>query len=127
MCVPFRHDSSSEHRSDTTISSVDILVNSLAGDSLIASWELMAPHGRFLELGRADINGNSNLPMMTFKNNVSFTSIAIDYLIDHRPVLIAKMLNAVTDMIVRGELTLPSPLRSYSWEYAGSGHEVRST
>ncbi|KAF1974061.1 hypothetical protein BU23DRAFT_532398 [Bimuria novae-zelandiae CBS 107.79] len=93
---------------------VDVLVNSLAGDSLIASWELMAPHGRFLELGRADINGNSNLPMMNFKNNVSFSSIALDYILDHRPVQLARMLNAVTDMLTRGDLKLPSPLRTYS-------------
>ena len=93
---------------------VDIIVNSLAGDSLIASWELMAPHGRFLELGRADINGNSNLPMMNFKNNVSFSSIALDYILDNRPALLARMLNKVTDMLVRGDLKLPSPLRSYN-------------
>jgi NADPH:quinone reductase-like Zn-dependent oxidoreductase/ubiquinone/menaquinone biosynthesis C-methylase UbiE len=93
---------------------VDVLVNSLAGDSLVASWELMAPHGRFIELGRADIKGNSNLPMMTFEKNVSFIAVAIDYICDHRPALLAKMLRAVTEMLVRGDLKLPSPRRNYS-------------
>lgn len=93
---------------------VDVLVNSLAGDSLIASWELMAPHGRFVELGRADIRGNSNLPMMSFENNVSFIGVAIDYICDHRPALLGKMLRAVTDMIANGVLRLPFPIRSYS-------------
>lgn len=110
---------------------VDIIVNSLAGDSLVASWELMAPHGRFLELGRADINGNSNLPMLNFKNNVSFHSIALDYILDNRPVLLARMFNAVTDMLVSGELKLPSPIRSFdvseitdAFRYLQSGGSV---
>ncbi len=110
---------------------VDMLVNSLAGDSLVASWELMAPHGRFIELGRADIRGNSNLPMMSFGNNVSFISVAIDYICDHRPALLARMLRAVTDMLTRGELQLPSPRRSYpvsevtdAFRYLQSGSSV---
>lgn len=92
---------------------VDMLVNSLAGDSLVESWELMAPHGRFIELGRADILGNSNLPMKQFKNNVSFTAIAVDYILDHRPALLARLLGAVIDMVTRGELKLPSPIHTY--------------
>jgi NADPH:quinone reductase-like Zn-dependent oxidoreductase/ubiquinone/menaquinone biosynthesis C-methylase UbiE len=92
---------------------VDLLVNSLAGDSLIASWELMAPHGRFIELGRADIDGNSNLPMMSFHKNVSFIAVAIDYICDHRPALLGRLLRAVTEMLIRGDLRLPSPRRSY--------------
>ncbi|KAF2811141.1 reducing type I polyketide synthase [Mytilinidion resinicola] len=51
---------------------VDVVLNSLAGDSLIASWECIAPYGRFVELGKRDILSNANLPMYPFKNNASF-------------------------------------------------------
>ena len=38
---------------------VDVILNSLSGESLVASWECMAPFGRFIELGKADIESNS--------------------------------------------------------------------
>lgn len=30
---------------------VHVILNSLSGDSLVASWECIAPYGRFLEIG----------------------------------------------------------------------------
>ncbi|KAF2490386.1 reducing type I polyketide synthase [Lophium mytilinum] len=51
---------------------VDVVLNSLAGDSLVSSWECIAPYGRFVELGKRDILSNANLPMYPFKNNASF-------------------------------------------------------
>ena len=52
---------------------VDVVVNSLIGEGLIASWECIAPCGRFVEIGKKDIMSNSNLPMSYFQKNVSFT------------------------------------------------------
>lgn len=51
---------------------VDVIINSLAGDSLVASWECVAPYGRFIEIGKKDILSNSNLPMYPFRKNASF-------------------------------------------------------
>jgi NADPH:quinone reductase-like Zn-dependent oxidoreductase len=33
---------------------IDVILNSLSGDSLLASWNLIAPYGRFIELGKKD-------------------------------------------------------------------------
>ncbi|KAJ8066800.1 hypothetical protein OCU04_004187 [Sclerotinia nivalis] len=52
---------------------VDVVINSLVSDSLIASWECIAPFGRFVEIGKKDIMSNSNLPMSVFSKNASFT------------------------------------------------------
>lgn len=41
---------------------VNVVLNSLSGDSLLASWECIAPFGRFVEIGKADIGSNSSLP-----------------------------------------------------------------
>ncbi|KAI8946974.1 KR-domain-containing protein [Xylaria longipes] len=38
---------------------VDVVLNSLSGDRLAASWNCMAPFGRFVEIGKADISANS--------------------------------------------------------------------
>jgi NADPH:quinone reductase-like Zn-dependent oxidoreductase len=93
---------------------VHVVGNYLAGDSLVTSSELMAPHGRFIELGWADIRGNVNLLMRSFDSNVSFIAVANDYACDHRPALLAKMMRAVIDMTDRGDRRLPSPRRVVS-------------
>lgn len=41
----------------------DVVLNSLAGKSLLATWDLIAPYERFIEIGKKDIDANSNLPM----------------------------------------------------------------
>ncbi|KAF2116796.1 reducing type I polyketide synthase [Lophiotrema nucula] len=56
----------------TNYRGVDVILNSLAGDSLVSSWECIAPHGRFIELGKRDILSNSKLPMYPFMKNASF-------------------------------------------------------
>lgn len=51
---------------------VDVVLNSLVGDSLVASWECIASYGRFIEIGKKDVLSNSNLPMYLFWKNTSF-------------------------------------------------------
>ncbi|KAI8628591.1 hypothetical protein F5Y19DRAFT_485419 [Xylariaceae sp. FL1651] len=40
---------------------VDIVINSLSGDGLLASWDIIAPQGRFVELGKKDIAANNTM------------------------------------------------------------------
>jgi NADPH:quinone reductase-like Zn-dependent oxidoreductase len=94
---------------------VDVLVNSLGGDSLVASWEIMAPFGRFVELGKADIIANNGLPMQVFAKNVSFIAVNIDFAVDHKPQLIRRMTGSLLQMMRDHELTVPDPLQSYSF------------
>lgn len=57
---------------------VDVVLNSLGGEALIQSWSLLAPHGRFVEIGKRDIGMNSPLPMKYFNRNTSFTALDLD-------------------------------------------------
>jgi NADPH:quinone reductase-like Zn-dependent oxidoreductase len=56
---------------------VDVVLNSLAGESLRAGWRCVAPFGRFVELGKRDIETGSKLDMGTFGKNVVFASVDI--------------------------------------------------
>ena len=56
---------------------VDVVVNSLSGELLAQSWQLTAPHGRFVELGKKDLLQNSHLAMRPFLQNVSFHSLDV--------------------------------------------------
>ncbi|KAF2871202.1 hypothetical protein BDV95DRAFT_443995, partial [Massariosphaeria phaeospora] len=89
---------------------VDMVVNSLGGERLKASWDLIAKYGRFVEIGKDDIMGNSKLPMSCFEGNVSFIAVAIDHMINNRPKLVKKLLHAVEDMRCKGVIRAPYPI-----------------
>lgn len=92
---------------------VDVVLNSLAGDALVASWEAIAPFGRFVEMGKADIESNSKLPMSYFAKNVSFHAVAMDYTLVHRPAAVGNALQIIVDMVTSGNIKPAYPLQEY--------------
>ncbi|KAF2108586.1 hypothetical protein BDV96DRAFT_504431 [Lophiotrema nucula] len=54
---------------------VDVVLNSLSGALLQASFDILAPFGHFVELGKQDVERNSLLEMGTFSRGASFTSL----------------------------------------------------
>ena len=48
---------------------VDVVLNSLAEDKLQSSLQLLAQHGRFLEIGKYDVSNNTPLGMLTDSSN----------------------------------------------------------
>ncbi|EHK99373.1 putative Phthiocerol synthesis polyketide synthase type I PpsC [Glarea lozoyensis 74030] len=48
---------------------VDVVLNSLSGESLAASWECVAPFGRFIEIGKKDIQSHNKISMSPFEEN----------------------------------------------------------
>jgi NADPH:quinone reductase-like Zn-dependent oxidoreductase/SAM-dependent methyltransferase len=93
---------------------VDVVLNSLSGDSLFASWESIAPYGRFIEIGRRDIDINSGLPMSSFSKNVTFSALALDRIIRDRPAIFRKCLLTVMDMLENKTLSLARPLHKFA-------------
>ena len=67
---------------------VDVVLNSLSGQALFASFECLAPWRRFLEIGKGDILSKASLPMHSFLNNVSFHCIDLSQLAEQRPTLL---------------------------------------
>lgn len=54
---------------------VDVVLNSLSGEALRASWDCVAVHGRFLELGKRDIKANGRLDMLPFDRAATFAAV----------------------------------------------------
>lgn len=59
---------------------VDLVLNSLAGDLLHASWRCVAQFGKFIELGKRDLVGHGKLDMDVFLGNRSYCSVDIGFL-----------------------------------------------
>lgn len=93
---------------------VDVVLNSLSKEALLAAWECIAPFGRFIELGKMDIEGNSKLPMAQFSKNVAFYAVAVDHLASQKPAIVGSTLRSLFDMIGDGSLTVASPLQTYA-------------
>lgn len=93
---------------------VDVIMNSLAGDSLLASWECIAPYGRFIEIGKKDILSNSNLPMFPFRKNASFMCFDGSTWLWERPFQAKENLQALLDLFAKRKLHPARPLHVHS-------------
>jgi NADPH:quinone reductase-like Zn-dependent oxidoreductase len=54
---------------------VDVVLNSLTGDMLDASFRIVADRGTMVEIGKKDILERGSLPMEPFDRNVSFRAV----------------------------------------------------
>lgn len=93
---------------------VDVVLNSLAGDALIYSWECVAPFGRFIEIGKKDIFSHNRLPMYQFARNVSFSAVDIAAMMLERPEFVRDSLRSVIDLFNSKLLRSPSPVKSFA-------------
>ncbi|KAK6447202.1 hypothetical protein FP744_10003452 [Trichoderma asperellum] len=64
---------------------VDVVLNSLSGPMLHASWECVAAFGTFVEVGKTDISRRSQLSMKPFERNLKFMSVDLVGLSKQRP------------------------------------------
>src|SRR3989338_11358170 len=93
---------------------VDIIVNSLSGEALQKSLELLAPFGRFIELGKRDIWGDSKLSMKNLRKNISFIVVDLmEYMSTERGI--DKRMTECAKLIQNGELT---PVPTHVFELA---------
>ncbi len=81
---------------------VDVVLNAMAGEALRKSFALLAPYGRFVEIGKKDIAENSGLPMETFNRNVSFSAIDLDRIFRDRTPLAQHLFEATTQGFALG-------------------------
>lgn len=70
---------------ETNGKGVDIVLNSLSGEGLHASWECVAEFGKMIELGKRDIMGNAKLDMSLFAGNRMFFGVDLLQYARQRP------------------------------------------
>jgi thioester reductase-like protein len=76
---------------------IDVVLNSLTGKAIAKSLSLLRPSGRFLEIGKRDIEQNSKLGLRPFQNNLSYFAIDLDRLWVTRPETMARLFNRVME------------------------------
>lgn len=74
---------------------MDVVLNSLSGPMLHASWECVAAFGTFIEVGKTDISRRSQLSMKPFEKNLRFMSVDLVALSRQRSEYCQKLLQRI--------------------------------
>ncbi len=94
---------------------VDIVLNSLTGDFITQSVAVLAPQGRFLEVGKRDIW--SAQQFAEAKPEASYRVIALDHMAQQQPSLVGKLFRELIALFETNALT-PLPHRDYALQNA---------
>lgn len=100
-------------RACTNGKGVDVVLNSLAGPLLQYSFDCLVNFGRFVEIGKKDLEQNSRLNMATFARNVSFSSIDILYWEEAKSAEIFRALTEIMRLLEQKTIDLIGPISEY--------------
>ncbi len=70
---------------------VDAVLNSLAGDFIPKNFSVLKTFGRYMEIGKVDVYGNSKIGLEPLRNNISFFVIDLAQHLQSKPSYVAKM------------------------------------
>jgi NADPH:quinone reductase-like Zn-dependent oxidoreductase len=93
---------------------VDVILNSLTGDMLDESFQILADGGIMVELGKRDVLDRNNLPLAPFDRNVSFRAVDLspEKATDS---LVAGLLSKLFELIERASIKPITPIHKYTW------------
>jgi polyketide synthase 5 len=94
-------------RRDTDGYGVDIVLNSLTGAAQRAGLELLSFGGRFVEIGKRDIYGDTRIGLFPFRRNLSFYAVDLALLSLTNPDTVHRVLEVCYQQIADGVLPLP--------------------
>jgi mycolipanoate synthase len=99
-------------RNDSDGYGVDVVLNSLPGAAQRAGVELLAFGGRFVEIGKRDIYGDTRLGLFPFRRNLSLYAVDLALLTHTHPETVRRLLTTVYQHTADGVLRLP-PITHY--------------
>ncbi|AKN16434.1 mycocerosic acid synthase (polyketide synthase) [Mycobacterium haemophilum DSM 44634] len=94
-------------RRDTKGYGVDVVLNSLPGAAQRAGIELLAFGGRFVEIGKRDIYGDTRLGLFPFRRNLSLYAVDLALLTHTHPETVRRLLTTVYQRTAEGVLPVP--------------------
>ena len=92
---------------------VDVVLNSLTGPPLQASFDILAPFGHFIEIGKHDLERNNSLEMRPFSRSVSFSSVDLLGMLRYREQDVHRVLAAVTRLVTDKAIIPVQPIIIY--------------
>ncbi|KAL6797448.1 polyketide synthase [Trichoderma sp. SZMC 28013] len=105
---------------------VNVIVNSLVGDLMHASWSCIAPFGRFVEIGKRELIDAGKLDMRVFLKNATFTAFDLSEFFYAEDSYYQDVVYGYTAEVIemyRAGIIKPSPITTF--DVAEIGHAYR--
>jgi polyketide synthase 5 len=94
-------------RADTGGYGVDVVLNSVTGAAQLAGIKLLALGGRFVEIGKRDIYGDTKLGLFPFRRNLAFWGVDLGLMSVSHPAEVSEVLACVYRLTADGTLPMP--------------------
>lgn len=98
---------------------VDVILNSLAGKSLLANFEIVSKNGMIVEIGKRDILNNFELPLGRFIDSITYSGVHFDKLLETHNDYIKDVMQKVCTLFEQGKLK-PTEITTYPLSEAES-------
>ena len=116
-------DFADQIRHDTDGYGVDVVLNSLPGAAQQAGLELLTFGGRFVEIGKRDIYGDTKMGLFPFRRNLSFYAVDLALLTLVAPDTLRGLLEVIYQQIADG--LLPPPQTTH-YPLANAANAIRA-
>jgi len=80
---------------DTAGRGVDVVLNAQPGDMMRRNLDVLAPYGRFIEIGKRAVLESESLNLSAFDKNLLFAAIDVDRMMTDNPKLFRRLLDDV--------------------------------
>ncbi|WP_018262854.1 type I polyketide synthase [Methylobacterium sp. WSM2598] len=94
---------------------VDVVLNSLSGEAMERSLNVLKPFGRFVELGKRDYVANTHIGLRPFRRNLSYFGVDLDQLLQFQPEEGQRLFREVMALFADGVLK-PLPFQPFAAE-----------
>ncbi|KAK4183707.1 lovastatin diketide synthase LovF [Podospora australis] len=92
----------------------DVVLNSLTGDLLHASWQVVAECGTLVDVTNNALARGAGLELHPFRQNRSYTAVDIDHLRSQKPAVVARHLQHVIKLYRDGRISAIKPSLVFS-------------
>ncbi|PFH62884.1 hypothetical protein XA68_11440 [Ophiocordyceps unilateralis] len=94
----------------------DLVLNSLSGDLLHASWQCVAKGGKMIEIGKRDILERGRLALDLFQNNRTFHGFDLVSLLRDHPEVFPEITRQFQTFLAKGHVKPIQPIHQFSAE-----------
>ncbi|KAL3421346.1 polyketide synthase [Phlyctema vagabunda] len=92
---------------------VDLVLNSLSGELLHASWKCVANYGMMIEIGKRDLIGRGKLSMDIFEANRGYVGLDIAQIIEDRPAIATRLVTRTIELYEEGSIKPIHPITRF--------------
>ena len=104
---------------------IDLVLNSLTGNTIAKGLELLKSYGRFIEIGNHDVDQKDRIVSLPFQKNLFYFAIDLDGMSRERPDIVGRMLQEVFQLIKAKEIS-PLPVQVFPVSKASDAFQSMS-